>query len=144
MQSSKVHVVITSGLTQTSAVFCFGKKYISEFCLRVYASTVNSRRLTYAPFEFTSKTYDIIWLRARGVWQTRQACETFPHGIFWRFDISHFDTKNGFSESGWGIKDVYRLSPSFFPLFFAGSLFHCSLTIFACLSWPRARHRLAQ
>lgn len=52
MKLSKVHVIITSGLTQTSAVFWFGKKYISEFCLRVYTSTVNSRRLTYAPFEF--------------------------------------------------------------------------------------------
>ena len=52
MKLSKVHVIITSGLTQTSAVFWFGKKYISEFCLRVYTSTVNSRRLAYAPFEF--------------------------------------------------------------------------------------------
>lgn len=52
MKLSKVHVIITSGLTQTSAVFWFGKKYISEFCLRVYTSKVNSRRLAYAPFEF--------------------------------------------------------------------------------------------
>lgn len=52
MKLSKVHVIITSGLTQTSDVFWFGKKYISEFCLRVNTSTVNWRRLAYAPFEF--------------------------------------------------------------------------------------------
>ena len=52
MKLSKVHVIITSGLTQISVVFCLEKKYISEFCLRVYTSTVNSRGLAYAPFEF--------------------------------------------------------------------------------------------
>ena len=51
MKLSKVHVIITSGLTQISVVFCFEKKYISEFCLRVYTSTVNSRGLAYAPFQ---------------------------------------------------------------------------------------------
>lgn len=148
MKLSKVHVIITSGLTQISVVFCFERKYISEFCLRVYTSTVNSRRLAYAPFEFY---FQHLWhnLASRAqsltrVWQTCQACETLLHRIFWRFDISHFDTKNGFSESGWGITDAYRLSPSFLPLIFAGSLFHCSLTIFARLPWPRARHRLTQ
>ena len=31
--------------------------------------------------------------------KTCRACETLLHCTFWRFDIWHFDTRNGFSES---------------------------------------------
>ena len=144
MKLSKVHVIITSGLTQTSAVFWFGKKYISEFCLRVYTSTVNSRRLAYAPFEFYFQHLrNHLASGARSL--TNMSSMWNPPSpyllTFWHFTLWN---EKRFSESGWGITDAYRLSPSFFPLIFAGSLFHCSLIIFARLPWPRARHRLTQ
>ena len=60
--------------------------------------------------------------------------------IFWRFEIWHFDTTNGFSGSG--RKDAKRLPPSLFPPFFALSPFHSSLAFFARPHWPRAWHRL--
>ena len=39
-------------------------------------------------------------------------------------------------------KDAHRLFPSLFPTFFALSLFHRSLVLFALPHWPRAWHRV--
>ena len=92
MKLSKVHVIITSGLTQISVVFCFEKKYISEFCLRVYTSTVNSRRLAYAPFEFY---FQHLWhnLASRAQSLTDMSSMWNPPSpyllTFWHFTLWH-------------------------------------------------------
>lgn len=118
MQSSKVHVVITSGLTQTSAVFCFGKKYISEFCLRVYASTVNSRRLTYAPFEFY---FQDLWhhlaSRARSLTNTSSMWNLPSRYLltFWHFTFWH---EKRFFRKWMGYKRCLQTLPFFLPLVF--------------------------
>lgn len=144
MKLSKVHVIITSGLTQTSAVFWFGKKYISEFCLRVYTSTVNSRRLAYAPFEFYFQHLrNHLASGARSL--TNMSSMWNPPSpyllTFWHFTLWH---EKRFFRKWMGYNRCIQALPFFLPLIFAGSLFHCSLTIFARLPWPRARHRLTQ
>ena len=100
-------------------------------------------------WKFTSTLTSIIWFRARRVYQTCRACETFLHRTFRRFDIWHFDTRKSFSgsERGGGWIEIFEkmLKGSLLlssRCFFARSLLHCSLAFLPRLHWPTAWHRL--
>ena len=75
--------------------------------------------------------------------KTCRAGETLIHRTFWRLDIWHFDTRNGFSGNGrievfenW---DAHRLSPPLFSSFLSSSPFRYSFTFFVRRHRPRAR-----
>ena len=72
---------------------------------------------------------------ARRVLQTREVYETLLQRTFWRFDIWHFEMRNGFLghwlSSVWlkVFKKMLKGSPFLSSRrFFARSLFHCSLS----------------
>ena len=74
--------------------------------------------------------------------KTCRAGETLIHRTFWRLDIWHFDTRNGFSGNGrievfenW---DAHRLSPPLFSSFLSSSLFRYSFAFFVRRHRPRA------
>ena len=86
-------------------------------------------------WQFTSTLTSVIQLGARRVLQTCEVYETLLQRTFWRFEIWHFDMRNGvlghWPSSVW-IKVFKKMlkGPPFlsFRRFFTRSLFYCSLS----------------